>query len=462
QTDKLIEAILEVGVPDSLSEDAGNIATALAEAAVKEEEDSLEEQDVKATPRAGRGSSGGVTPGMYGTPGNVNGSTTKILSSPLSSSSHKVSSSDSLQRSTSPANLMSNLSLNEEGSERPKKERIKRKKMPGEKNLIVGRMIQPKNAVMCLNELCPSATYTSEQEAGAPFCIAVEFLGKTYRGYGTSKQLAKQAAAEAALVSFVQPPEVNSPGNKGKDNDSCTENAENTESKVDCNGSYLSTDSEEGKSTILDGSIESSSQGEAKIKTNRRKQPITDTTPWATIASFALHKLFHNWRDGRVGEQPQFPPYGVPSFGTPVMPTYGGGGLVSPVKGNQASFAQIGSPQSPHVNTTFNEAITAYLGGRAPKVPVGEPTKVPQPAKQLPDDAEKMHPVMLLHQMRPTVKYSIVTTNQDNKPYYTLTSEIDGQTFTGEGLRVKRAKFFLAKDAIQKLFGVTTTVELPA
>lgn len=77
--------------------------------------------------------------------------------------------------------------------------------------------------------------------------------GQKYRGFGSSKQLAKQAAAEAALISFVKPPVT----------------------------------------TGMEGVEE-------------------DKTPWATLASFAIYKLFNDWREGRVGMCPPPPqPYGT-------------------------------------------------------------------------------------------------------------------------------------------------------
>ena len=76
--------------------------------------------------------------------------------------------------------------------------------------------------------------------------------GQTFRGYGSSKDLAKQAAAEAALVSFVKPPAPKSvPGDE--------------ETKPEIEG---------------------------------------DTTPWRTLASFAMFKLFTDWRDGKIGMSP--------------------------------------------------------------------------------------------------------------------------------------------------------------
>lgn len=90
--------------------------------------------------------------------------------------------------------------------------------------------------------------------------------GQKYRGFGSSKQLAKQAAAEAALISFVKPP------------------------------------------------VTSGMEGVEE-----------DKTPWATLASFAIYKLFNDWREGRVGMCPPPPqPYGtaLPPGKKTVRPLY--------------------------------------------------------------------------------------------------------------------------------------------
>ncbi|XP_063883887.1 double-stranded RNA-specific editase Adar-like isoform X1 [Scylla paramamosain] len=106
--------------------------------------------------------------------------------------------------------------------EKPGGIKVNRKKVPGAKNLKVRRYVQPKNAIVCLNELRPGVTYTMEQEGGVcqPFCISVEVPGavdgQKYRGFGSSKQLAKQAAAEAALIGFLKPP-VTTPENQEED-----------------------------------------------------------------------------------------------------------------------------------------------------------------------------------------------------------------------------------------------------
>lgn len=291
--------------------------------------------------------------------------------------------------------------------------KVKRKKVPGAKNLKIRRYVQPKNAVMCLNELQPGVVYTTEQEGGVsqPFCVSVEVLGaqeadnQKYRGFGTSKQLAKQAAAEAALISFVKPPVVSA---------------------------------------------------------NAKEAKEEDKTPWATLASFAIYKLFNDWRDGRVGMCP--PPPSQP-YGTAVPPGF-------------TSFLASAAEKEEAANAVaFTEAIAAHLGGRAPhggavtgsvpgapdttKEPLGE-AKVPKPAKQVPENAAAMHPVMVLHQMKPGLQYNISQLNKDGKIYFAVTCDIDGSNYIGEGSNVKKAKFNLAKSAISGLYGVDSIFEPPA
>ena len=54
--------------------------------------------------------------------------------------------------------------------------RLKRKKVPGAKNRKIKKYAQPKNAVMCLNELDPGIIYNIEQDGGIskPYCMFVE------------------------------------------------------------------------------------------------------------------------------------------------------------------------------------------------------------------------------------------------------------------------------------------------
>ncbi|XP_063885610.1 interleukin enhancer-binding factor 3-like isoform X2 [Scylla paramamosain] len=91
-----------------------------------------------------------------------------------------------------------------------------------------------------------------------------------------------------------------------------------------------------------------------------------------------------------------------------------------------------------------------------------EPVKVPNPAKQVSEGAASMHPVMVLHQMKPGLLYNTNQTTRDNKPFFTVTADIDGKEFSGKGTNVKKAKFFLANTAILGLYGVESTLEISA
>lgn len=299
--------------------------------------------------------------------------------------------------------------------EKPGGVKAKRKKVPGAKNLKIRKYVQPKNAVMCLNELRPGVVYATEQEGGVsqPFCVSVEVDSQKYRGFGTSKQLAKQAAAEAALISFVKPPVVNSTTKEPKEE---------------------------------------------------------DKTPWATLASFAIYKLFNDWRDGRVG---MCPPPGNQAYGAAVPAGF-------------TSFLAAAEKEEAANAAAFTEAISAHLGGRAPhggnltggattgtelgkeadfllqqEAIAGGEGKVPKPAKQVPENAAAMHPVMVLHQMKPGLQYNITQLTKDGKLYFTINADIDGQSFMGEGPNVKKAKFNLAKTAILELYEVDSTFEAP-
>lgn len=76
------------------------------------------------------------------------------------------------------------------------------------KNSMSPKLVQPKNALMQLNELKPGLKYSVESQEGPAhqpsFVVSVDVDGEKFTGRGQSKQLAKHAAAQAALKSFVQ------------------------------------------------------------------------------------------------------------------------------------------------------------------------------------------------------------------------------------------------------------------
>ncbi|XP_057320757.1 interleukin enhancer-binding factor 3 homolog isoform X2 [Microplitis mediator] len=130
----------------------------------------------------------------------------------------------------------------------------------------------------------------------------------------------------------------------------------------------------------------------------------SDDIPWSSLASFALYKLFVEWQ-------------------------------------NQGSVVPIPRP-----------------GLQQPVKAKSEPK--PPAEKKLPANAETIHPVMLLNQMKPGIVYTEVS-RRGNPPntYFTLAVDIDGKSFTGEAKNKKDAKKAAAKAALKGLFGLDYPAE---
>ncbi|CAG9813364.1 unnamed protein product [Phaedon cochleariae] len=136
--------------------------------------------------------------------------------------------------------------------------KITKKEKNRRRNVRLSKILQPKNAVMILNELVKNTSYMVEdlpmRPDGNQFKATVVYEGTEYCGYGRSKIHAKNSAAEAALKNYVKTNRL-------------------TEMKKD----------EEGNEN-MDVSEDDTSQS-----------PL----PWQHVASFALFKLFCSW-----GEDP--------------------------------------------------------------------------------------------------------------------------------------------------------------
>ncbi|CAG9861280.1 unnamed protein product [Phyllotreta striolata] len=135
--------------------------------------------------------------------------------------------------------------------------KISKKEKSRRRNLRLNKRLQPKNAVMILNELVKNVNYVIEELPvkvnDNQFKVTVSYEGVEHVGYGHSKIQAKNYAAEAALKHYVK-------ANRLTDMKKAEE-----EEKMDVE------------------------QDEAN------QSPL----PWQHIASFALYKLFCSW-----GEDP--------------------------------------------------------------------------------------------------------------------------------------------------------------
>lgn len=249
---------------------------------------------------------------------------------------------------------------------------IKRKPNLAKRNALFRKHLQPKNAVMCLNQLVKGLEYTVEPEAAiGSFSATVEVNGTTYRGYGSSKTLAKQAAAEAALVSFVKPPPA---------------------------------------------------EGE---------EDAVDETPWKTVASFALYRLFKHWSEGTTTSAPQ-PPVPTPSVrAVPDLRNY-----LSEVQYQKAVA-------NPPVNAVNMGAKKERKLTRGPAKHIKEENKI------------NSHPVMILSQLLPSLQYdSEMKTLPDHTKHFTISAEVGGNVYTCEGPNTKKTKFDLAKIILKEAYGI--------
>jgi len=253
---------------------------------------------------------------------------------------------------------------------------IKKKPNPAKRNAMFRKHLQPKTAIMCLNELISGVKYEVETLASVGnFAASVEVHGVVYRGYGSSKTLAKQAAAEAALVSFVKPPPP---------------------------------------------------------KAAEGEEEPADETPWKTIASFAMYKLFAEWSEGNAGQQ-------APK-GAEALP----GDLRNYLSQMQAS------QQAPAVQGNF---------AQMPRKP--KDVKPPQPAKSLSDEAKaSTHPVQVVNQLNPGTQYiPEESVDGSGTRVWTVTAVVGDVAYTGSGVNTKKAKLACAKTILFEAHGITSQYE---
>nr|CAD7577459.1 unnamed protein product [Timema californicum] len=282
----------------------------------------------------------------------------------------------------------------DENSQEPKP-RFK-KKFPGYKvnkrvkrrrqNARLRKILQPKNAIMVLNELVSGVKFSFQEHSTAlkqtTFIFNAEVNGKMYAGQGLSKLVAKQNAAESALKALLleKIAQASEASTKMETNELEGGGAAPVEEKK--NPPAPGTDNGDTASECEEGSIAEGKPGAPE-----------DEVPWGNLASFALYKLFVEWQQQ----------------GTPVP-------LTKPI---------------------------------AQTVTLGPKSNPPAPMKKIPENPTERHPVMLLNQLRPGVVFNELS-RVGTPPDVTFTLEVtvDGTSYTGSGKNKKDAKKEAAKAAL--------------
>lgn len=140
--------------------------------------------------------------------------------------------------------------------------KINKRELRRRRNLRLRKMLQPKNALMVLNELVGSTVYdvieAPDLFSGAIFKCNVKVDGIDHIGLGKSKPAAKNAAAETALKYLVL-------------------------SKVN-----------RTQGTDPAGVIPEGGETEIKMEVDENSEEIS----WSHVACYALHKLLSSWDEG--------------------------------------------------------------------------------------------------------------------------------------------------------------------
>ncbi|XP_059488169.1 double-stranded RNA-specific editase 1-like [Neocloeon triangulifer] len=173
--------------------------------------------------------------------------------------------------------------------------KVRRKRM----NARLRRLLQPKNAIMVLNEMSESVKFTFHDPinpASTLFAVTVEVDGHVFTGQGLSKPAAKQAAAENALRNLLMEKMAQSESGAGESEE-------------------MNIKEEENKANISDvppGEEPPLLDQEGRPVNGQPPQP-EDDVPWGSLASFALYKLFNEWQS--QGVNVNFKPASKPAAG---------------------------------------------------------------------------------------------------------------------------------------------------
>lgn len=246
------------------------------------------------------------------------------------------------------------------------------------RNYRLKKMLTPKAPIMVLHELLGQSSVNYEIiEPGQPsmrnmpqlYTAKTVYQEQTFTGMGPSKSVAKNVCAEHVLQFITT--------------QSCLKKAEKQDQE---NGS----------------------------PNNKRNQE--SDTPWVSLASLALFKLFNDWQ--------------AQGYEIPVEMLKGGG--------SEKLLAQ-------------GEAAAQGTGVTPPKAKKA----VVKAEKVLPENPTQKHPVQLLNEMSGPLVYE--QTGQTGIPpncIFTLTVTVNEVTYSGQGKSKKEAKKAAAQTALAAIYNV--------
>lgn len=192
------------------------------------------------------------------------------------------------------------------------------------------KLLIPKNAIMVLNELQPGITFDSDEQMNAfnqlTYSVKVEIDGVTYTGEGPSKATAKAAAAELAVKGLILKKISDASTKKEKDG-----------------GNGNGGEDDQMDTTSGDDMSE-------KGSTNGKRVIPEDEVPWGSLASFALFKLFADWK----AQGTNIPSVVPPSILKPIP-------KATPPKAAQAKGSMPENPETVHPVTLVGRLYPGTL-----------------------------------------------------------------------------------------------------
>jgi len=291
------------------------------------------------------------------------------------------------------------------------------KKLPKEvirrrRNFRLKKMLTPKAPIMVLNELLGQTKVIYEVSEPTPqvirtqpalYTARTEYDNQTFTGLGPRKEIAKNICAEQVLQYITTK-------------------------------SCLGAKDEDGDDEDMDGNQENG---------DKAKRPEMESeTPWVSLASLALFKLFNDWQ----AQGYQLPPgiFRGPSGNSVVNANPAAISAKVAAAGGRAAAAAGGRGAA---NASQPPQAAATAKQKKPAVPKAE--------KTLPENPQTKHPVQLLNEMSGPLVYE--QTGQTGVPpncIFTMAVTVNGTTYSGQGKSKKEAKKAAAISAVAEIYCV--------
>jgi len=172
---------------------------------------------------------------------------------------------------------------------------------------------------------------------------------------------------------------------------------------------------------------------------DKSKRPEMESeTPWVSLASLALFKLFNDWQ----AQGYQLPPgiFRGPSASGNAMANVNAAAISAKVVAAAGRAAAAAASQPSQV---------------APNAPKQKKPPALKAEKTLPENPQTKHPVQLLNEMSGPLVYE--QTGQTGVPpncIFTMAVTVNGTTYSGQGKSKKEAKKAAAISAVAELYCV--------